>query len=1184
MFARERFSKLALVVLCFSLINLSLHDQTTGSAPNIDTTQESKERTTKGNFIVAFKSDVGTTEAQELAQRIVNALKTVGEENFGAKEGFNAPLFKFLVLERVSKVSLETVTSASDIAPKIRYIEDGRQSARRPSVGEPFSKFLPSSPSSRGRSSFSSNDTPSPLQERTLQTTAYTWTNPPYQYIDGMSYNWWLSILDDHPDDQEFDTYSNYNGTNVHIFIVDTGVDANHPEFRQGYYYDTSASSRVIIEPSCTFYDNTLVSESVVNTDPGTTHATSVASIAAGLNVGIAKNATIHSCKIFPTGLETTSSTYPPLALNYIIGWKQANPTAKVVVNLSFGFATPTQSPTTLSTLDNSINSATTAGILVVCSAGNPDPSAIPQELNNACYWDPCRSSNSICVGGIQKSAANDTYFERWNETIAPLWSAYGPCVDIWTASTYIWAAVTPEVRIRDIFSRVTSYSYTYGLSKGTSFAAPAVAGVLASIWSGNPSSSAASVKNYMYAIAKSGLIGNLNDLSDLGTTGAPNYTTNGGADRFLHILNSDNLPGPTQAAQACPTVPNIDEGIVAQLNCPACEDCCAIYLDDPANGLKNKLIRVDTADTGNLGSYDLTFFTFGNGTGTFQFWFYPMTADYGTLLWRAGAHGLRLYKGKVQVYLALSNSSAWCEGATWCDTGASPNLEKWNHLTFSVDLVNTSLVAVYLNMKLVWSVYIDTSASVHVLTGSSSTDYAATFGNIDPSSGSDPFYGRLVDFRFWMLAFGDPGERLPGLSVGWGDPSMMSTFPDDIILTNSNPNLDSFINTFLNFNYRMLDCQGSQLSDWFYQSFGNAYIPSEYFIPNPVGWNYGLLPGVEWIYHHIEDNEDGDDWVYDLDNCPNTPNNDQKDTNRNGIGDVCDPCPSCCAAQLWKLLPAANETDTGYYIINNISSSFNPYFFTVQFYLYPFARETTGLLNYRADLVKKEGLFEIGLDYKGELRLGFVVQGIKLWFLTGAIPLPLQWTAVTVTRNSGLFEVYVNGGKVNGVLPYQLKGLDTSGDVFNGWELGKGFAGEIDNFLIWDRPLSPQDVVTYDIPLKNPAVEKADGVLHDFTFDECQDEVDPIDRVGNAETEVVGYVFEPAAEDQQETASIHLKFEAYIDTYGNLVELVPEEPAVQQPLGSIVGVDFNFRNLIRVQSPSLPVLCRVDEKGKRHC
>ena len=66
------------------------------------------------------------------------------------------------------------------------------------------------------------------------------------------------------------------------------------------------------------------------------------------------------------------------------------------------------------------------------------------------------------------------------------------------------------------------------------------------------------------------------------------------------------------------------------------------------------------------------------------------------------------------------------------------------------------------------------------------------------------------------------------------------------------------------------------------------------------AGPQYGLLPGVQWVYRHRVDNADGDEWVYDFDNCPNVANDDQLDTNHNLIGDVCDGCPFCCSGRLY--------------------------------------------------------------------------------------------------------------------------------------------------------------------------------------------------------------------------------------------------------------------------------------------
>jgi len=48
--------------------------------------------------------------------------------------------------------------------------------------------------------------------------------------------------------------------------------------------------------PTCTFY--TPATGEILNSAPATDQATAVASVSGGIHTGVAKNVTIHSCKI----------------------------------------------------------------------------------------------------------------------------------------------------------------------------------------------------------------------------------------------------------------------------------------------------------------------------------------------------------------------------------------------------------------------------------------------------------------------------------------------------------------------------------------------------------------------------------------------------------------------------------------------------------------------------------------------------------------------------------------------------------------------------------------------------------------------------------------------------------------------------------------------------------------------
>lgn len=78
------------------------------------------------------------------------------------------------------------------------------------------------------------------------------------------------------------------DGTGVHIWIVDNGVDANDPEFL----------GRVSTAHSATRFGQNPLQSCVSSSGANDGHGTFVARVAAGRTVGIARNAIVHSARV----------------------------------------------------------------------------------------------------------------------------------------------------------------------------------------------------------------------------------------------------------------------------------------------------------------------------------------------------------------------------------------------------------------------------------------------------------------------------------------------------------------------------------------------------------------------------------------------------------------------------------------------------------------------------------------------------------------------------------------------------------------------------------------------------------------------------------------------------------------------------------------------------------------------
>lgn len=238
-------------------------------------------------------------------------------------------------------------------------------------------------------------------------------------------------------------TYFN-NGTGIIIYVLDTGIRKTHAQFsgRAGYIANGFAGD--------------FVGDGHGSADDCHGHGTHVASIAAGIGYGIAKNAQIRAGRVVDcVGSGTTAMVISAM------DWIVAHATAPSVVNLSLGYGN-----------EQSVRDAAARlyqdGHVVVAAAGNGDFAGSPQ---NACQQAPGGYANALTVGATT-SADHEASF-----------SNYGTCVDLLAPGVSVASA-----GIANDTSRV---SFT-----GTSAAAPFVAGVAAQYLSAAPTASPSVVNN----------------------------------------------------------------------------------------------------------------------------------------------------------------------------------------------------------------------------------------------------------------------------------------------------------------------------------------------------------------------------------------------------------------------------------------------------------------------------------------------------------------------------------------------------------------------------------------------------------------------------------------------------------------------------------------------------------------
>jgi len=254
-------------------------------------------------------------------------------------------------------------------------------------------------------------------------------------FVENNPLNWGIDRLDQKnlPLDQAYHFRVLAGGVNV--YVVDTGVNAEHIEFGGRAVFDANFAG------------------DGKDTDCNG-HGTHCASTVAGTTVGVAKEAKIFGVKVL--GCSGSGSTAGVISgIEHVVVRHIASSNKKTVISMSLGGGKNIA-------MNAAVEAAWLAGVTVVVAAGN--------ENSDACNGSPA-SAPSVITVAASDSKDTSASFTNW-----------GKCVNIYAPGVNIYAAWIGGTTM-------------YKTISGTSMATPHVAGVAALLLGSGAATSPAQVK-----------------------------------------------------------------------------------------------------------------------------------------------------------------------------------------------------------------------------------------------------------------------------------------------------------------------------------------------------------------------------------------------------------------------------------------------------------------------------------------------------------------------------------------------------------------------------------------------------------------------------------------------------------------------------------------------------------------
>lgn len=271
------------------------------------------------------------------------------------------------------------------------------------------------------------------------------------------------------------------SGSGVRIYIVDTGVFQNDPEFEFGLRVDSATALTTHLQAQGIDFGKRCWEEPALLSS-NANHGTSVASIAAGEVFGVAKSAMIVDARALPCNPQygTAAEVYA------VLDWIPTDPSgvgASKVVNMSFEFLIYDDG---VSAIDEILSTYVSQNppIVPVAAAGN--------SANGGDSWwtRPAQSPGVISAGGL--NSMDDTKWQFSNHRV----DLYAPAQFVESA-TYVWGISENRYLVRSELGDTNGCPWD-SCTSGTSFAAPVVSGIAARVLNAQPGLSAQWVEDYI--------------------------------------------------------------------------------------------------------------------------------------------------------------------------------------------------------------------------------------------------------------------------------------------------------------------------------------------------------------------------------------------------------------------------------------------------------------------------------------------------------------------------------------------------------------------------------------------------------------------------------------------------------------------------------------------------------------